>query len=1314
MATLVLSAAGAAVGSWWGGAVLGVSSAAIGQAVGATLGRVIDARLLGEGSAPVETGRIDRYRFTGAGEGAGIPWHVGRMRVGGHVIWATRFREHVTIEGGGGKGGGAPTRRRYSYSVSLAIALGEGPVLGVERVWADGRRIAAGDLDMRFYPGDEEQLPDPKIAAVEGAENVPAYRGIAYVVIEDLDLAPFGNRVPQFSFEVIRPAAAVEDAARGIERHPREDIAAVCLIPGTGEYALATTPVHFAPPGAPARSSNVNTPEMRPDLAVSLDALAVELPRAKRISLVVSWFGDDLRVNACRVRPKVEHRAPDGTPMPWRAGGIDRAAAAEVSRDAEGRPVYGGTPADGAVREAIAEIARRGGEVMFYPFLLMDIQPGNGLPDPWSGAADQPVMPWRGRITASVAPGRPGSPDGTAAAEAEVAAFFGTARPEDFGEVGGEIVYTGPDEWSWRRFILHYAHLCRAAGGVAAFCIGSELRGITTLRGADNGFPAVAELRRLAADVRAVLGPDVKIGYAADWSEYFGYHPEDGSGDVFFHLDPLWADDNIDFIGIDNYMPLSDWRDGQDHLDAGWGDIHNLDYLTANVAGGEGFDWYYADEAARRAQRRTPIRDTAHGEDWIFRPKDIRGWWENSHHERIGGVRQAQPTGWEPRSKPVWFTEMGCAAIDKGTNQPNVFLDPKSSESRLPHFSNGMRDDLIQLRYLAALYRYWRDPANNPVSPRYGGPMVEMDRAHVWAWDARPWPEFPERGDLWADGGNYERGHWLNGRVTSESFGRVAAEVLARAGGGRPDVRAAPYLVRGARMEAGRGGRAWLQPLLLAGGIDAIEGGGGLVFRRRGGPVRRVLGPSDIAEGPDGAPRLVRRRAAEAETAGRLRIAYLRARGDFETGVAEAVFPDERGNAATRSELPLALLESEAAALARRWLAEARLARERLEFALAPFGAPLAPGDVIRLDPALLGEGEGVLWRVDRVEMAERRQVTAVRTEPGLYLPAAGEEGPSGTLPAFVPPLPVEALFMDLPLIRGDEVPHAPHLALSADPWPGEVALYAAPGDAGYALEALYGLRATVGVLETPLAAADPALWDLGAGVTVRLVSGALASADPAAVLAGANTAVIGVGEAEGWEVVRFAEATLVGPGRYRLRRLLRGQAGSDADMAPLWPAGSRFVLLDGVPRQIDLPLALRNVVRHYRVGPAGRPYDDPSYRHHALAFRGIGLRPLAPVHLRAEAVPGGVRIGWIRRTRIGGDDWEAPDVPLGEARERYRVRVLQGGVSVREVEVSTSEWLYDDAARAADGVSGPFDVEVGQLSDRFGLGAMARMTVHG
>ena len=51
------------------------------------------------------------------------------------------------------------------------------------------------------------------------------------------------------------------------------------------------------------------------------------------------------------------------------------------------------------------------------------------------------------------------------------------------------------------------------------------------------------------------------------------------------------------------------------------------------------------------------------------------------------------------------------------------------------------------------MFAHWNDPANNPESDVYGGRMVDMARAHVWAWDARPWPDFPSRLETWIDGG---------------------------------------------------------------------------------------------------------------------------------------------------------------------------------------------------------------------------------------------------------------------------------------------------------------------------------------------------------------------------------------------------------------------------------------------------------------------------------------------------------------------------------------------------------------------------------
>ncbi len=210
----------------------------------------------------------------------------------------------------------------------------------------------------------------------------------------------------------------------------------------------------------------------------------------------------------------------------------------------------------------------RGQAVTFYPFILMDVPPGNALPDPYGGTAQAPY-PWRGRITRGIP--RPASrarrtrplppPPRSPALSARRHRRISRSR-------GDDVIYTGPAEWSFRRMILHYAHLCVAAGGVETFLIGSELRGLTQAPlQRQHAIRSSPRSWRSPTTCAACSAPATKITYAADWSEYFGHQPADGTGDVYFHLDPLWASANIDAVGIDVYWPLSDWRDGDSHLD---------------------------------------------------------------------------------------------------------------------------------------------------------------------------------------------------------------------------------------------------------------------------------------------------------------------------------------------------------------------------------------------------------------------------------------------------------------------------------------------------------------------------------------------------------------------------------------------------------------------------------------------------------------------------------------------------------------------------------------------------------------------------
>jgi len=295
-------------------------------------------------------------------------------------------------------------------------------------------------------------------------------------------------------------------------------VRAVTLIPASGEFSYATEVIRKATDayGSTTSVENLNAIPETADILVALDRLQSLAPAVESVSLVVAWFGDDLRAGRCKVQPGVEVPDKATTPASWSVNGIGRSDAYLVSRDAEDRPVYGGTPADFAVVQAIQEIKARGLRVTFYPFILMDVPSGNALPNPYSDNAasiGQPSFPWRGRITCSPAAGFAGTADQTAIAALQVAALFGIATPASFSISDESVSWTGAaDDWGLRRMVLHYAHLCAVAGGVDAFLIGTEMPGLTTIRSGAGTYPAVAVLQSLAADVRSILGAGTKLG----------------------------------------------------------------------------------------------------------------------------------------------------------------------------------------------------------------------------------------------------------------------------------------------------------------------------------------------------------------------------------------------------------------------------------------------------------------------------------------------------------------------------------------------------------------------------------------------------------------------------------------------------------------------------------------------------------------------------------------------------------------------------------------------------------------------------------
>lgn len=196
-------------------------------AMGWTIGSMVGAALFPDKKPDVEGPKLTDLKVTNSSYGLGIHIVYGKARIGGNIIDSTDIKETKHSEDVGGKGGkSSQTQNTYTYSVSMAVGICEGPIVGVKRIWANGKLIwsAASDADaatiiaanrsmsqMRVYTGSETQLPDPLLQSIRGVDNTPAYRGLAYIVFEDMQLTDFGNSIPNLEFEVVTSGSINSD-----------------------------------------------------------------------------------------------------------------------------------------------------------------------------------------------------------------------------------------------------------------------------------------------------------------------------------------------------------------------------------------------------------------------------------------------------------------------------------------------------------------------------------------------------------------------------------------------------------------------------------------------------------------------------------------------------------------------------------------------------------------------------------------------------------------------------------------------------------------------------------------------------------------------------------------------------------------------------------------------------------------------------------------------------------------------------------------------------------------------------------------------
>lgn len=428
MATLVLSAAGR------------VLAGPVGGAIGAIVGQQIDARIFAPKGR--HGPRLGELGVQTSSYGTAIPKIFGTMRVAGTVVWSTDLLETVSTSGGKGR----PKTTQYSYSASFAVLLSGRPIRDVRRIWADGKllRGASGDFKSetgyRLYHGGEDQAVDPLIASAEGSGQAPAFRGMAYAMFEDFQLADYGNRIPSLTFEIDADAGPVA-------------IGAIAEELSGGAVAAGPTPslIGYAASGDSIRGA--------------IEALADVVP------LSISDDGFGLTVSLGQQAPITIA----GSEMDARGAGGSGGRSEFARRSAESVPAEVSVAYHDAARDYQVGLqrARRHGSVSRSERLALPAVLGAGTA---KALAERHLAAlWAGRATAKV----------------HLGWRRGDIAPGTFVRIDGEAGLWRVAQWTLDRMVVSVELVRVQAGQIAASTVASEgrpighpdlLHGPTTLR----------------------------------------------------------------------------------------------------------------------------------------------------------------------------------------------------------------------------------------------------------------------------------------------------------------------------------------------------------------------------------------------------------------------------------------------------------------------------------------------------------------------------------------------------------------------------------------------------------------------------------------------------------------------------------------------------------------------------------------------------------------------------------------------------------------------------------------------------------------
>lgn len=1172
MASILISSVGASIGGFAGGAI----GASIGRFAGSMLGRFVDQKIFGANSAVSSHGpRLKDLHIQSAAYGHMIPIVFGTVRLAGNIIWSRPIRESSenSTTSSGGKGARvSATRTEYSYFATFAVSISEGEIDEVVRIYANDKLLNPERYSIKIYKGSEDQMPDPTIEKYEGIGNTPAYRGQAYAVFEEFPITEFHNHIPNLVFEVRRTPKSLKKGVADL-------LESVVIIPGSGEFVYDTVCQNksfgnlingkWCQRGTASKINKHNNTS-KTDSIVALDQMKKELPNLKWVAPVVTWFTDHTDIKDAALNPAVEYKDLTTITFPdeWQVAGRNRYSAHDIKK-VNNKPIYGGTPSDNSVVRYLDELKNRGYSIMFYPMFFINLYD----------------KPWRGRLSGSAQ---------------DVENFFNKSD-------------------GYNAFILHYANLVK--GKVDAFLIGSELVSLTKIKNSNNEFIVVNELIKLAKKVKEILGSNVKISYAADWSEY--HHDDFG----FHHLDDLWASDDIDFVGIDAYFPLTNVR----------GSTYDLEEIMSGWQSGEGYDFYFEDSDKK-------IKKPLSAE---YAWKNLRYWWENEHKNPDGNI-----TKWKAKSKPIWFTEYGFPSVDATTNQPNVFYDPKSRESKFPNLSFGTVDYKAQRQAIIATEMFWKN--NDMVTNKF-----------LWCYDARPYPNWPDMKHIWDDYDVYKYGHWVQGKVNCSFLDAIIEELLQRSG-----IEASRYNIRnvndsfdGMLIDQPMTARDVLEILKSVYSIEIYEADGKLNFTEKTQAVVTRIKKDELIISNGKTHRIIRSYSDDYPKF--LSINFINPNREYKISNQHSLNSNTCSRNKIHFDLPVVLSEESARQISQKIMRDIWSNLNTFEFAVSLNYINLKPSDVIEVEIdgklrkvkiSTIKISENFVINIQAHEILQNYQTKKLISKAQVSTEKLDDMSET-----------ILKIFEVRSLQAKDEKLKINFVAAGLNPnWKGCVIYMAYDESDEFKAVAEVKSAGTFGNIIDDFSAINPFKIDHKNKLRINLIENDLENIKSIFSEESTNYALVGN------EVIRFKNARLIDNYQYQISCLARGLFGTEKEYDK-HKAGEDFILLNNAAVSVEFQHSDIGKNLYFKAVSFGQNFYEAKTIKYEI--QGLSSKPLSVTDIEITKN----NVSWKRRDITHKSFYDYTDIPKASEDECYLIDYEDKDGNLRQEVLKETTWNFDE-----------------------------------